>query len=231
MAGDSFSRYSTPRSQSSQPGSSGTLKSGGSTQKARATGDARAKTVRRVPRTHSVMFEYYERGDLPVSVDRPSTHPTGGSLIWEVCMLHTTCRSLTRQRGCEVEPNLLDYDTYLPMFFGGLLEIEGPQPAPALPKLLLISLSVCAEPYALFARRGILDMVQHGDDDAIAEAVPLVIPHIRGVVRCMSACSWRSLNSWCCSGIGNRGCTHLRHDDRVCAVHSAGTRLEPGTVR
>lgn len=62
----------------------------------------------------------------------------------------------------QVEPNLLDYDTYLPMFFGGLLEVE--------------------EPYALFARRGILDMLQHGDDEAIADAVPLVIPHIRAAL-------------------------------------------------
>jgi len=60
----------------------------------------------------------------------------------------------------EVEPNLLDYETYLPMFFGGLMEIE--------------------EPYALFARRGIMDMLQHGDDEAVADAVPLLIPPLRG---------------------------------------------------
>jgi len=87
------------------------------------------------------MREFYERGDLPVSVERPSTHPSGGSLVWEV------------------EPNLLDYETYLPMFFGGLMEIE--------------------EPYALFARRGIMDMLQHGDDEAVADAVPLLIPPLR----------------------------------------------------
>jgi len=87
------------------------------------------------------MREFYERGDLPVSVNDPSTHPSGGSLIWEV------------------EPQLLDYDTYLPMFFGGLLERE--------------------EPYALFARRGLIDMLQHGEDDAVAESVPLLIPPLR----------------------------------------------------
>lgn len=87
------------------------------------------------------MREFYERGDLPVSVERPSTHPSGGSLVWEV------------------EPNLLDYETYLPMFFGGLLETE--------------------EPYALFARRGILDMLQHGEDSSVADAVHLIIAPLR----------------------------------------------------
>lgn len=90
------------------------------------------------------MREFYERGDLPVSVERPSTHPSGGSLVWEV------------------EPNLLDYETYLPMFLGGLLEVE--------------------EPYALFARRGILDMLQHGDDSSVAEAVPLLIAPLRAAL-------------------------------------------------
>lgn len=89
----------------------------------------------------STMREFYERGDLPVSVHHPSTHPSGGSLIWEV------------------EPQLLDYETYLPMFFGGLLE--------------------CEEPYALFARRGVMDMLQHGDDDAVADAVPASISPLR----------------------------------------------------
>jgi len=48
------------------------------------------------------------------------------------------------------------------MFFGGLLEVE--------------------EPYALFARRGILDMLQHGDDSSVAEAVPLLIAPLRAAL-------------------------------------------------
>merc|ERR1711988_1820760 len=35
------------------------------------------------------------------------------------------------------------------------------------------------EPYALFSRRGILDMLQHGEDDAVADAVPLIIAPLR----------------------------------------------------
>lgn len=96
------------------------------------------KTVKRAP---TEMRKCYERGDLPFSVLDSAGHPSGGSLLWEV------------------EPDLLDYETYLPMLFGGLVEVE--------------------EPFALFARRGILDMLQHGEDEAIAEAVPLCIPHIR----------------------------------------------------
>ena len=44
-----------------------------------------SRATLRPGRAHSVMYEFYERGDLPVSVDRPATHPSGGSLIWEVC--------------------------------------------------------------------------------------------------------------------------------------------------
>jgi len=88
-----------------------------------------------------MMRQFYERGDLPVSVDKPATHPSGGSLIWEV------------------DAQLLDYDTYLPMFFGGLVELE--------------------EPYALFARRGTTDMLEKGDDVYVAAATPLVISELR----------------------------------------------------
>jgi len=87
------------------------------------------------------MRQFYDRGDLPVSVNRPSTHPSGGSVVWEV------------------EPHLLDYDTYLPMFFGGLVELE--------------------EPYALFARRGVTDMLEHGEDSYVATTVPRLVTHIR----------------------------------------------------
>lgn len=63
----------------------------------------------------------------------------------------------------EVEPNQLDYGTYLPMFFGGLIETE--------------------EPHALFARRGILDMLHFGDDESVAEAVPLLVPALRDALQ------------------------------------------------
>lgn len=87
------------------------------------------------------MRQFYDRGDLPVSVNRPSSHPSGGSVVWEV------------------EPQLLDYDTYLPMFFGGLVELE--------------------EPYALFARRGVADMLEHGEDNYVATIVPRLVSQIR----------------------------------------------------
>lgn len=76
-----------------------------------------------------------------MSVDRPSCHPSGGSVLWEV------------------EPQLLDYDTYLPMFVGGLCELE--------------------EPYALFARRGTADLLARADDPDVASLVPILIPELR----------------------------------------------------
>eukprot|EP00658_Telonema_sp_P-2_P045559 TRINITY_DN3353_c0_g1_i1.p1 TRINITY_DN3353_c0_g1~~TRINITY_DN3353_c0_g1_i1.p1 ORF type:complete len:192 (+),score=16.58 TRINITY_DN3353_c0_g1_i1:711-1286(+) len=87
------------------------------------------------------MRDCYDRGDLPVSVDRPGSHPSGGSVIWEV------------------EPQLLDYECYLPMFFGGLVELE--------------------EPYGLFASRGVADMLQAGEDEYVAPVVPLLIAQLR----------------------------------------------------
>jgi hypothetical protein len=115
----------------------------GSTTGSNTTRGAPLKTKKKVVSTtpDTEMRSCYERGDLPVTVLQTSTHPSGGSLLWEV------------------EPSLLDYETYLPMFFGGLVETE--------------------EPHALFARRGIVDMVQHGDDESIAEAVPRCIKPIR----------------------------------------------------
>eukprot|EP00656_Telonema_subtile_P048489 TRINITY_DN5788_c0_g1_i7.p1 TRINITY_DN5788_c0_g1~~TRINITY_DN5788_c0_g1_i7.p1 ORF type:complete len:290 (-),score=59.21 TRINITY_DN5788_c0_g1_i7:183-1052(-) len=115
---------------------------------ARTAGASTARSSRgcagsgRVPRNrNTVMRQFYDRGDLPVCVNRASIHPGGGSVVWEV------------------EPSLLDYDTYLPIFFGGLIELE--------------------EPYALFAQCGIADMLKPEEDACVAAAVPLLIPEIR----------------------------------------------------
>eukprot|EP00658_Telonema_sp_P-2_P045560 TRINITY_DN3353_c0_g1_i13.p2 TRINITY_DN3353_c0_g1~~TRINITY_DN3353_c0_g1_i13.p2 ORF type:complete len:118 (+),score=6.31 TRINITY_DN3353_c0_g1_i13:711-1064(+) len=113
------------------------------------------------------MRDCYDRGDLPVSVDRPGSHPSGGSVIWEV------------------EPQLLDYECYLPMFFGGLVELEG---NPRRIDLRAAAPPACAdgwhnfletEPYGLFASRGVADMLQAGEDEYVAPVVPLLIAQLR----------------------------------------------------
>ena len=39
--------------------------------------------------------------------------------------------------------------------------------------------AVNLEPYALFARRGVTDMLEHGEDSYVATTVPRLVTHIR----------------------------------------------------
>ena len=90
------------------------------------------------------------------------------------------------------------------------------------PSLVSDESCTVAEPYALFARRGILDMLQHGDDSSVAEAVPLLIAPLRGVPSLSPYLQmrWQLHFLLCCSCIANRRCSNLCHDSGVLASNS-----------
>lgn len=87
-------------------------------------------------RKQNVMSSFYERGDLPVYIAG-----TG----------KTNCL------GWKVDPKLLDYHHYLPLFFDGLREIE--------------------HPYSTLSEQGTIKLLKEGGSNRILPVIPqLIIP-------------------------------------------------------
>eukprot|EP00825_Cyclidium_porcatum_P042541 TRINITY_DN584_c0_g1_i1.p1 TRINITY_DN584_c0_g1~~TRINITY_DN584_c0_g1_i1.p1 ORF type:complete len:189 (-),score=40.86 TRINITY_DN584_c0_g1_i1:310-876(-) len=78
---------------------------------------------------------YYDRGDLPISVNFHGAHR---KITWKL------------------EPELLDYHLYLPIFFEGLREIE--------------------EPYKFLAEQGCEELLERGGSKILAVLPQLIIP-------------------------------------------------------
>ena len=96
----------------------------------------RKKRIRSVPMNmHTQFRRFYDRGDIPVR------------------LVHTTFKN---QIAWAVDPSVLDYQHYLPLFFDGLREKE--------------------EPYRFFARKGTWQLLKHGGTRVLQVIPQIVIP-------------------------------------------------------
>jgi hypothetical protein len=93
----------------------------------------RAKTAPK--NAHTEFRRFYDRGDIPVR------------------LVHTTFKNAI---AWSVDPAVLDYQHYLPLFFDGLREKE--------------------EPYRFFARKGTWELLKHGGTRVLQCIPQVVIP-------------------------------------------------------
>ena len=96
----------------------------------------RMKRTRNVPMNmHTEFRRFYDRGDIPVR------------------LVHTSFKNAI---AWSVDPSVLDYQHYLPLFFDGLREKE--------------------EPYRFFAKKGTWELLKHGGTRVLQCIPQVVIP-------------------------------------------------------
>jgi len=98
-------------------------------------GPPKSSFYKQVPASNNTLFrKYYDRSDLPIQI----LHAGRQKIAWKC------------------EPEKLDYNHYLPLFFDGLCEYE--------------------HPYRFFALQGVNDLLEHGGSKILPTIPALIAP-------------------------------------------------------